>query len=123
MVKENKFLKMETFIKVNIKMEDLMDLVPINGKIKNKQYMKVILKMDSGMEKENGHKTRQNILEAISKDLNKDMDNFTLVVEIFIKEILFKINEKVMDKCFGQMEVFIKENGGTEFKMERVKSI
>ncbi len=123
MVKENKFLKMETFIKVNIKMEDLMDLVPINGKIKNKQYMKVILKMDSGMEKENGHKTRQNILEAISKDLNKDMDNFTLVVEIFIKEILFKIKEKVMDKCFGQMEVFIKENGGTEFKMERVKSI
>jgi 5-carboxymethyl-2-hydroxymuconate isomerase len=123
MVKENKYLKMEIFIKVNIKMEDLMDLVPINGKIKNKQYMKVILKMDSGMEKENGHKTRQNILEAISKDLNKDMDNFTLVVEIFIKEILFKINEKVMDKCFGQMEVFIKENGGTESKMERVKSI
>jgi 5-carboxymethyl-2-hydroxymuconate isomerase len=123
MVKENKYLKMEIFIKVNIKMEDLMDLVPINGKIKNKQYMKAILKMDSGMEKENGHKTRQNILEVISKDLNKDMDNFTLVVEIFIKEILFKINEKVMDKCFGQMEVFIKESGRMEFKMEKVKSI
>ena len=47
----------------------------------------------------------------------------TLVVEIFTKEILSKIDEKGMDKCFGQMDHSIKENGEMEYKMEKDKFI
>lgn len=51
------------------------------------------------------------------------MANFTLAVEIFIREISSKINVKDMGKCFGPMEAFIKVNGKMEFKMEKVKYI
>jgi len=57
------------------------------------------------------------------KGLNKVMANSTLVVAIFIKGTLLKINAKVMEKCFGQMEVFTKVNGKLAFKMEKAKFI
>jgi hypothetical protein len=52
-----------------------------------------------------------------------DTVNFILAAVIFIKETSCKINVKVTDKCFGLTEVFIKENGKMEFKMEKVKFI
>ena len=42
---------------------------------------------------------------------------------IFTKEILLMTSEKVMDKCFGQMDHFIKETGRQGFKMEKDKFI
>jgi len=53
--------------KVNIKMEDLMDLEIIDG-LMQLLYIKVHLKMVSDMVKENGLKIKLNILEIMSKD-------------------------------------------------------
>lgn len=58
---------MEMFIVDNIKMVDSMALVDINGN-QREPSMKEILKMDWGMEKENGNEARQNIVEDIVRD-------------------------------------------------------
>ena len=50
------------------------------------------------------------------------MDSCIFLVEISIKAILFKINAKVMDRCFGLIVVFIRDNGEMEFKMEKGRS-
>jgi len=62
MDRAKKYLKMEMYIKVNTKMEDLMDLEHINGKMaKIKQFTKEISRTVLDMEKVNGHKTKLNI--------------------------------------------------------------
>jgi hypothetical protein len=75
------------------------------------------------MVRENGRLDRLNTLEATSRASNKDMDNCIFLVVIFIREILWKTKDRVTDKCFGLMDLFIKEIGKVEFKMERVKFI
>ena len=74
------------------------------------------------MEKVNGYQEKPNIMEIMYKDWNKDMDSCIFLVEISIKAILFKINAKVMDRCFGLIVVFIRGNGEMEFKMEKGRS-
>lgn len=49
------------------------------------------------------------------------MGSFISLVETFIKEILQRIKDRDMDKCFGVMDLFIKDNGRMVFKMERGK--
>jgi hypothetical protein len=51
------------------------------------------------------------------------MVSFIFQVEIFIKAILLMIKDKVMDKCFGQMDHFTKVNGEMVLKMVRDKFI
>ena len=51
------------------------------------------------------------------------MESFTFQVATFIKAILCKIREKDMARCSGQMDLFIREIGKLEFKMERDKFI
>jgi len=51
------------------------------------------------------------------------MVSFIFQVEIFIKAILLMIKDKVMDKCFGQMDHFTKVNGEMVLKMVKDKSI
>lgn len=75
------------------------------------------------MEKENGRQDKLNIQEVIQKVLNRAMENYIFQVAIFIKEILLKIKDKAMGKCFGQMGHFIKANGKVGFKTERDKYI
>jgi hypothetical protein len=45
------------------------------------------------------------------------MDKYIFLAEIFIKEISLKIKDKLMEKCFGQMDLFLKVNGNKEFRM------
>lgn len=75
------------------------------------------------MEKGNGRKGRQNIVEDIAKDWSRDMDSCISLVEIFIKGTLFKTKGKAMVKCSGLIQVFIKANGKMVHKMEKVKYI
>jgi len=51
------------------------------------------------------------------------MDNCTSQVEISIKAILSRINEKDTGKCFGLMAHFIKGIGRKEYKMAKGKFI
>ena len=48
------------------------------------------------------------------------MESCIFQVEIFTREILLKISVKGMERCFGQMVLFIKVNGKEEFRMEKV---
>ena len=121
MDRDRKNLLKETLIKVNIKMVDLMDSEHINGQMA--QCMKGCLKMAFVMEKENGLKMKQNISETILKDLKKVMESYTCRVETFTKETLQMITDKGMEKCFGLMGLFTKENGEMEVKMEKDKFI
>jgi hypothetical protein len=57
------------------------------------------------------------------RDLSRDMDNFTSQAETFIKETSRTTKKKVMDKCFGLTDPFIKGNGKAEYKMEKDRSI
>ena len=74
------------------------------------------------MGKVNGLQEKQNTVGIMYRDWNKDMDNCTFLLVIFIKEILFKISVKAMEKCFGLIAVFIRDNGEMEFKMEKDRS-
>ena len=121
MVKDKRNSHLETHIKVNIKITDLMDLELIDGKMN--LSMKEALKMVIDMEKVNGLKNKPNILEIMFKVLNKVTENFISQVEIFIKEILSMIKDKVMDRCFGLIALFIKVNGEMEFKMVKARFI
>ena len=67
MDKDNKDLQMEISIKDNIKTIDSMDLVHITGN-KEMPLMKEVLKMDSGMEKENGHLDKPNTQVPMHRD-------------------------------------------------------
>ena len=71
------------------------------------------------MEKVNGKKHKLNIVEDIAKEWNKDMDNYIFLAVIFTKVISFKIESKVMARCFGLMVVFTKDNGKMVLKMEK----
>ncbi len=51
------------------------------------------------------------------------MVSFIFKVEISIKETLWMTRDKGMVKCFGQMDLFIKENGEREHRMEKDKFI
>ena len=51
------------------------------------------------------------------------MDNYIFQVEISIRAILFRIKEKDMDRCFGQIQVFIKASGKMVLRMARDKYI
>ena len=51
------------------------------------------------------------------------MDNYIFPLVIFIREILYWIKGKDMEKCFGMMVVFIKANGKMEFSMVKGKYI
>ncbi len=42
------------------------------------------------------------------------------VQEAAIKDFSKEIKDKDMDKCFGQMGIFIEDNGMKEFSMEKV---
>ena len=75
------------------------------------------------MVKANGTEDRPNIMEIMFKDWNKDMGNYIIQMVIFTKEILLRTKEKDMDKCFGQTEAFIKDNGKKAHRMEKAKSI
>ena len=44
-------------------------------------------------------------------------------MEIFIREIIFRILGMDMDKCIGVMVVIIKDNGIKEFSMDMAKLI
>ena len=98
-------------------MEGLMDSELTNGK--TLQFIKEASKMVSDMEKANGSWTKLNIWEITLKDLNKDTDNYICPVETFIKEILFKIKDKDMGKCFGMIVRFTKGSGKVGFNMEK----
>lgn len=106
----------EIFIEANIKMEDLMVLGVMNGKLKE-LYMRATLKMVWGMERENGKRDRLNIMEDIARVWNKGMVSYTSLAEISIRVISFKIKKKDMDKCFGLTVVFTKGNGKMGLKM------
>ena len=67
MDKEKKDLQMEIYIKDSIKTIDSMDLVPITGN-KVTPHMREVSKMDSGMEKENGHLDKPNIQVPMHRD-------------------------------------------------------
>jgi hypothetical protein len=47
------------------------------------------------------------------------MDNYIFLAVIFTKVISFKIESKVMARCFGLMVVFTKDNGKMVLKMEK----
>lgn len=85
-------------------------------------YMKDSLKMDLSMEKEFGKKLKiinkqLNIKEIILWIKNKDMVNSNGNQVIFIKVVIWKMKEKVMESYILQMELFIKVIGKKEFKM------
>lgn len=122
MVADKNIFLMEIHTVVNFKMEGLMELEAISGRM-IMLSIKGILRMDWDMEKVNGQKDKQDIMVHIVKDWNKGTDNYIFQVAIFIKETLFKIKNKVMVKCFGQIVAFIKVNGEMVFKMVRVKYI
>ncbi len=80
---DKKHSSMEMYIKDNIRIIDLMGMVLINGIIK--PFIKETLKIIKNMEKENILTNKQNILAIILKDINKDMDKYIILMEIFIK--------------------------------------
>ena len=51
------------------------------------------------------------------------MENFITRMEIFIKEISWRIKERDMGKCFGQIRVSIKDSGKKGLKMGKDKFI
>lgn len=51
------------------------------------------------------------------------MVNYIFQVETSIKETLFRIKEKDMDKCSGLIQAFIKVNGKMVLRMEKDKYI
>lgn len=51
------------------------------------------------------------------------MESYIFRVEISIKETSQLIADKAMERCFGLMGHFTKDNGKMEFKMERDKFI
>lgn len=75
------------------------------------------------MEKGNGRKDRQNIVEDIAKDWSRDMVSCISLAEIFIKGTLFKTKGKAMAKCSGLIQAFIRVNGKMVHKMEKVRYI
>lgn len=111
-------LLMEMFIGVNIKTEDLMELVLING-TRKEHFIKEILKMVWDMVKESGKKGKLSITGVTCKDWNKVMDNSTSQVAIFTREIFSKIKKKGMEKCFGLIVVFTRVNGSMAYKAEK----
>lgn len=121
MVKVNKNLLKEILIKVNIKMVDLTVLEHINGRMV--LYMRVCLKMVLDMVRANGLQIKRNISVIIAKVLKRVTESYIFIVVIFTKETLLQIEDKDMDKCFGLMDLFIKDNGKMVFKMGRDKSI
>lgn len=52
---------------------------------------------------------------------NKDTEYSLGQQVIYIKEIINKIWDVVMDKCFGMMEAIIKDNGRMGFSMDKDK--
>lgn len=121
MVKVNKNLLKEILIKVNIKMVDLMVLEHINGRMV--LYMRVYLRMVLDMVRANGLQIKRNISVIIARVLKRVTENYIFKVVIFTKETLLQIEDKDMDKCFGLMDLFIKDNGKMAFKMGRDRSI
>ena len=121
MVKVNKNLLKEILIKVNIKMVDLTVLEHINGRMV--LCMRVCLKIVLDMVRANGLQIKRNILVIILKVLKRVTESYIFIVVIFTKETLLQIEDKDMDKCFGLMDLFIKDNGKMVFKMGRDKSI
>lgn len=121
MVKVNKNLLKEILIKVNIKMVDLTVLEHINGRMV--LYMRVYLRMVLDMVRANGLQIKRNISVIIAKVLKRVTESYIFIVVIFTKETLLQIEDKDMDKCFGLMDLFIKDNGKMVFKMGRDKSI
>lgn len=118
----NNFSKMGIHTGESIKMEGLMEWGAINGKMMEPS-MKETLRMAFVMAKENGQKAKQNIMVVIVKAWRKVTENYIFQVVTFIRVILSKTKNKVMAKCFGLTAVFTKDNGETEYKMERAKSI
>lgn len=51
---------------------------------------------------------------------NKDMEYLLGQLEMYIKAIIRVTLEMDMGKCFGVMEVFIKDSGKMEFNMGKV---
>lgn len=75
------------------------------------------------MERENGLQIKQNILETIRKVQKKVTVNCIFQVEIFTKGIFLVIADKGMEKCFGLMDLFTKDSGKMELRMEKDKFI
>lgn len=52
--------------------------------------------------------------------MTRNMEKVFLLgrAEIYIKEIMLKMSVMVMDKCFGQMAVCMRENGKKEYSMD-----
>ena len=71
------------------------------------------------MEKENGHLDKQSIQGIMHKVSNKVMDNYIILVAIFIKEISSRTKDKDTGRCSGLMDHFIKAIGKVEYKMEK----
>jgi hypothetical protein len=74
------------------------------------------------MEKENGRAIKMQIIiismtESIK--MTRSMEKvFSLgQVETYTKEIMLRMSVMVMDKCCGQMEACMRENGKKEYSM------
>lgn len=56
---------------------------------------------------------------SMKKTLNMDLESSNGLVGMCMKATTQKMNETAMGKCSGQMDQFTKENGLTEFNMEK----
>lgn len=74
------------------------------------------------MGKENGERvinlTAINMKVIIYSTKNMDMEFFNGSLGTYIKVIILKMKDKVMEKCFGQMDLYIKDNGLEEYNMD-----
>ena len=124
MDKELTSLPMETHTRASINMESLMDSDNTNGKTEALTLEN--LEMDRSMERENGRKWGQLLTVIVMREnthkIKRTGSGFSLgKVEIFIKEIIRKMKEMVMEKCIGLMGLSTKVNGDKESSMDWVK--
>ena len=74
------------------------------------------------MGKESGQKVKlehnQHLRGSMSKIRKRGMENFIGQVEIITKVTLKMMNDMAKEKCFGQMEVFMRVVGKEEYNME-----
>ena len=84
-----------------------------------KLHMKEALKMGSDMERGSGAEEKLNIMEGMLKGSRKDMESSTTRMGISTRETLWKIRERDMEKCSGQIRASTKGNGKKGLKMGR----
>jgi hypothetical protein len=111
----------EKYIKDSFTKEKQMAMVSIFGPTEAiiKETSKTVLEMDMAYGSSH-QETAINLKVSMSKAKSMVTVYLRGTLEIFTREIIFRINAMATDKCIGQMEAIIKEIGEKESRKARV---